>query len=44
MEDYEFFKRFGAPMPKLNVLKDKIVGKVGFVFSNNSVFDLKDVL
>lgn len=42
--NYEFFKRFGAPKPELNCLKEHLFGKFGMVFSNLSVFDLKPII
>jgi len=44
MEDFDYFNQFGAPMPKLNVLKEHFANKFGIIFSNSSVFDLKPVI
>lgn len=42
--DFEFFNRFGAPMPQLKQLLPYVVGKVGMIFSNKSVFELKTLI
>lgn len=44
MEDYDFFAQFGEPMTELKCLRELLVGKFGMVFSNKSVFDLKNII
>lgn len=38
---YDELSKFGAAIKELESLKAQIAGKVGFVFSNEAVFDLK---
>lgn len=41
---YEDLSKFGAAIKELQSLKDQIAGKVGFVFSNEAVFELKPLI
>ncbi|CAD8176220.1 unnamed protein product [Paramecium octaurelia] len=43
-EYYEDLKKFGAAIKELDVLKNQVAGKVGFVFTDTPVFDLKSVI
>jgi ribosomal protein L10 len=43
-ESLEFYQRFGGHDEKLNVLKPLLVGKFGLIFTNKSVFDLKQTI
>ena len=43
-EDFDFYNRFGECDKNLNVLRPLLVKKFGMVFTNNSVFDLKQII
>jgi len=40
-EDYELLKKFGAPKPELRALLPHLKEKVGLIFTDEPVFDLK---
>ena len=41
---YEELSKFGKAIPELDILKNQIESKVGFIFSNEPVFDLKPII
>lgn len=42
--EHEYFKNFGAPNPKLNELSKQMRKKVGLIFTDTPVFELKPVI
>jgi len=44
MEDYQYFKGYGEPNPKLEKLKEITRGKIAMVFSDEPVFELKPII
>ncbi len=42
--EYEYFKMYGAPNPKLNELSKQMRKKVGLIFTETPVFELKPVI
>lgn len=46
-ENHEFhaeLSKFGKAIPELDILKGQVESKVGFIFSNEPVFDLKPIV
>ncbi|CAD8073362.1 unnamed protein product [Paramecium sonneborni] len=43
-EYYDELKKFGGAIRELDVLKNQVAGKVGFIFTDTPVFDLKTVI
>ena len=41
---YEEFKKFGDALPELDALKNSIESKVGFIFTDEPVFELKPII
>lgn len=43
-EYYDELKKYGNAIRELDVLKNQVTGKVGFIFTDVPVFDLKPVI
>lgn len=41
---YEELSKFGPAIKELEALRNQIAGKVGFIFSNEAVFELKPIV
>lgn len=41
---YDELKKFGEAIPELDVLKNSIESKVGLIFSDEPVFELKPII
>jgi len=44
MEDYEYYAQFGAPKPQLEALAAQLKGKVGLIFTDEPVFEIKPII
>lgn len=43
-ENHDYFARYGPPMPELEALYNLCKGKIGFIFSDEPVFELKPII
>jgi len=44
MEEYEFYAQFGEPKPQLEALNNLMKGKVGLIFTDEPVFEIKPII
>ena len=44
VEDHAYFSQYGKPLEQLSALQEQIKGKVGLIFTDEPVFELKPII